>query len=49
LEAYASGGYVRDFLLERVSSDLDVSLGLEGCQPDTTVSGLDGVKVVSSL
>jgi hypothetical protein len=38
MDLYASGGYVRDLLLGRISPDLDLSLGLSKCPPHVTVT-----------
>lgn len=40
VDLYASGGYVRDLLLGRVSTDLDLSLGLLRCPANLTVAAL---------
>jgi hypothetical protein len=40
VDLYASGGYVRDLLLGRVSSDLDLSLGLTRCPRNVTVADI---------
>ena len=36
-DVYASGGYVRDLLLGRISNDLDLSLCLARCPPGVTI------------
>ena len=36
-DVYASGGYVRDLLLGRISNDLDISLCLARCPPGVTI------------
>ena len=38
IQLYASGGYVRDLLLGRISPDLDLSLGLSSCRPEQNVT-----------
>lgn len=42
VDIYASGGYVRDLLLGRVSSDLDLSLCLARCPSNVTVAAIAG-------
>ena len=37
VDVLASGGYVRDLLLGRISGDLDISLCLVRCEPGVTV------------
>ena len=39
-DVYASGGYVRDLLLGRISNDLDISLCLARCPPAVTIGTL---------
>ena len=39
-DVYASGGYVRDLLLGRISNDLDISLCLARCPPGVTIGTL---------
>ena len=37
-EVHASGGYVRDLLLGKISDDLDLSLRLARCDPELTIT-----------